>query len=138
VKCNWKHIVNTQLEGEKKTKKPIKLKKLKKKIIEKTEPYRLNRLKFWKNQPVRFSFDFISLKPKKPSQPGLNQFLSKKPNRTETGQFEPVSVQFRFFLIWFSYFFNKNWTEPKMIVPTHNQKESMTKLQTNNQYTLSL
>jgi hypothetical protein len=45
-----------------------------------------NWLKFWKNQPVRFGFGFISLKPKKPnlaepkqkkpSQTGLNRFLS--------------------------------------------------------------
>ena len=46
---------------------------------------RVNQLKFLKNQPVRFGFGFISLKPKKPnqtqtgkkpSQTGLNQFLS--------------------------------------------------------------
>jgi hypothetical protein len=29
---------------------------------------RLNHLKFWKNQPVRFGFGFISLKPKKPNR----------------------------------------------------------------------
>ena len=66
----------------------IEEKKLKKPNHEK------NRLKFWKNQPVRFDFGFISLKPnrtqteknrkktepkpkpKKPSQTGLNRFLS--------------------------------------------------------------
>jgi len=31
---------------------------------------------------------------KKQSQIGLNRFYPKKPNRTETGQFEPVSVFF--------------------------------------------
>jgi len=60
-------------------------------------------------------------KTKKPSQTGkteptgLNRFLSKKPNRTETGRFEPVSViffknKFRFG----NYFLIKtkpNWTE---------------------------
>jgi len=35
------------------------------------------------------------VKRKKPSQTG---FCSKKPNRTETGWFESVSVQFQFFL----------------------------------------
>jgi hypothetical protein len=29
---------------------------------------------------------------KKPSQTNLNRFCPKKPNRTETGQFEPISV----------------------------------------------
>jgi hypothetical protein len=69
----------------------IEEKKLKKPNHEK------NRLKFWKNQPVQFDFGFISLKPnrtelnpnkknrkktepkpkpKKPSQTGLNRFLS--------------------------------------------------------------
>jgi hypothetical protein len=45
-------------------------------------------------------------------------FVKKtEPNRTETGQFEPVS----FFLkkkIWFGYFFfYKNQIEPKIITP---------------------
>jgi hypothetical protein len=45
---------------------------------------------------------------RKPSQTGLNRFFSKKPNRNETGRFEPVLVRFRFFLkkkIRFGYFF---------------------------------
>jgi hypothetical protein len=69
-----------------------------------------NRLEFKKNRPVQLGF--ISLKPKKPnrtqteknpekkpsktkkpSQTGLNWFLSLK-NRTETSQFEPVLVFF--------------------------------------------
>jgi hypothetical protein len=98
-----------------------------------------NRLNFWKNRPIRFGFGFISLKPKKPnrtkpkqkkssqtgknwaktSQTGKNRvkpvwtgFCSKKPNRTETDRFEPVSV---FFLnsIWL-FLFDKNQTEPKI------------------------
>jgi len=44
-------------------------------------------------------------KPKKPSQTGKNRVKPEKPsqtvfvlqNRTETGQFEPVSVRFRIF-----------------------------------------
>jgi hypothetical protein len=32
---------------------------------------------------------------KKPSPTGLNRFVLKKPNRTETGWFEPVSVFFK-------------------------------------------
>jgi hypothetical protein len=51
---------------------------------------------------------------RKPSQTGLNRFLSKKPNRTETSRFEPVSVFLNFFfsLVTFLY---KNRTEQKMI-----------------------
>jgi len=79
-----------------------------KKITEKTKPYKKNRLKFWKNRPVRFSFGFISKKPnqnrkkpgknrakleKKPSQTGLTGFCLKKPNRTETIDLN----RFRFF-----------------------------------------
>jgi hypothetical protein len=63
-----------------------------------------------------FGFGFISLKLKKPNQiqteknkKKLSQtvFCPKNPNRTETDRFEPVSVQFRFFLkkIQFNYFF---------------------------------
>jgi hypothetical protein len=54
----------------KKIKKSIKSRKLKKKN-KKNRTVKKNRLKFWKNRPVWFSFGFISLK-------------SKKPNRTET------------------------------------------------------
>ena len=50
----------------------------------------------------------------KPSQTGLNRFLSLK-NRTETGRFEPVSVFFlNFGLV---IFFDKNRIEQKMITP---------------------
>ena len=66
---------------------------------------RLNRLKFLKNRPVRFGSGFISLKPNrnepKPEKnkknwvkPVWTGFCPKKPNRTETGRFEPVSVFF--------------------------------------------
>jgi hypothetical protein len=73
----------------------------------------LNRLEFFKNQPVWFGFDFISLKLKKPNRTqtrkkpsptgtGKNRVKQKKnrakPNQTRIGWFEPVSVRFRFFL----------------------------------------
>jgi len=48
--------------GEKKTEKTGK------KIIKKIKLWKKNWLKFEKNQPVRFGFDFISLKPKKPNR----------------------------------------------------------------------
>jgi hypothetical protein len=89
-----------------------------------------NRLKFWKNRPIRFDFGFISLKLKKlnrtqteknrkKTEPNrkkteLNRakpiwigFCPKKPNQTETGRFESVSVRFQFFfkkIFWFGYF----------------------------------
>ena len=88
----------------------IEEKKLKKPNHEK------NRLKFWKNQPVRFDFGFISLKPnrtelnpnkkKQKKNRAKTQTEKTKPNRfesvfvlknrTETSRFEPVSVRFRF------------------------------------------
>jgi hypothetical protein len=56
----------------KKTEKPIKSRKPKKKLTEKTEPKKIIKtIKILKNQPVQFSFGFIS----------------KKPNRTELVQF---------------------------------------------------
>ena len=65
-------------------------------------------------------------KPKKPSQTGLSRFLSKKPNRTETGRFEPVSVRFWFFFLKFGLiiFFYKNRTKLKIITFTRNQRKS--------------
>jgi hypothetical protein len=51
-----------------------------------------NRAKPEKTKPTR-------AKPKKLSQTGLNQFCPKKPNRTETSRFEPVSVQFQIFFL---------------------------------------
>jgi hypothetical protein len=47
--------------------KLIKLKKLKKKNW-KNRTMKKNRLEFWKNCPVQFGFNFISLKPKKPNR----------------------------------------------------------------------
>jgi len=52
----------------------------------KTEPNRKNRAKTGKNR----------------AKPVWTGFCPKKPNRTKTGRFDPVSI---FFLIWFSYFF---------------------------------
>jgi hypothetical protein len=40
-----------------------------------------NRLEFWKNQPVRFGFGFIGLKPKKPNQ--TEPRLKKTKKKTE-------------------------------------------------------
>jgi len=120
----------------KKTEKPIKLRKPKKnnRKNQTVKKKRLNRLKFWKNRPVRFGF--LSLEPEKPNRTGKKPekkpsqnrakpektepkpsqtepnrknrakpknrarpvwtgFFSKKPNRTETGRFEPVSVFFK-------------------------------------------
>jgi hypothetical protein len=55
----------------------------------------LNRLKFWKNQLVRFGFGFISQKTEK-TEPNLNKKKrGKKPSqteKTESNQFEPVFV----------------------------------------------
>ena len=58
----------------------------------KIEPNRKNRAKTEKTKPNRFE----------------PVFALKKPNRTETGRFDPVSVRFRFFFkkkIRFGYFF---------------------------------
>ena len=111
----------------KKTKKPIKPRKSEKKNNRKNRTVKKNRLKFWKNRPVRFGFDFLSLepekpnrtrtrtektgknraKPKKPSQTGLNRFCSKKPNRNRS-----VWTGFSFFFlnsVWLLFFIK---TEP--------------------------
>jgi len=66
------------LEVSKKIKKSIKPRKLEKnnQKNQTVKKNRLNRLKFWENQPVRFGFGFISLK-------------LKKPNRIQTGKTEP-------------------------------------------------
>jgi hypothetical protein len=82
----------------KKTKKPEKPGKNNRKNLT-VKKNQLNRLKFWKNRPVRFGFSFISLKsknrtepkPKKPSQIGKKPsqlvwtgFCPKKPNRNRS------------------------------------------------------
>ena len=92
------------IRGEKKTGKSIKRENWKKNNRKnRTEKKnRLNRLNFAKTEKTE-------PKPENPSQTGLNRFLPKKPNRTETGRFDPVSVRFRFFFqkkkIQFGYFF---------------------------------
>ena len=72
-----------------------------------------NRKKWKKTEPNR----------KKLSQTGKtesNRFYPK--NQTKTGQFEPVSVRFRFFLKKFGLitFLYKNQTELKIITPINN------------------
>ena len=99
------------------SKKTEKSRKSEKKITKKTNREK-NRLKFWKNRPVRFGF--ISLKPKKlnrtepkpkkirknPSQtkpkPSQTKPKSSQTKKTESNRFEPV-------------FLLKNRTESKPI-----------------------
>ena len=119
----WDHYKYDSLLGVgKKTEKPIKLKK----NNWKNRTVKKNQLKFWKNRPVWFQFykpetEKNRGKPKKPSQTekpnqaGLNLFCPKKSNRTETSRFEPVLVFFQKKKIDLVTFFDKNWTEPKMI-----------------------
>jgi hypothetical protein len=81
---------------------------------------RLNRLKFWKNRPVRFGFGFISMKPKKTNRtqtqkkqkkPSQTGFCPKKLNRNRS-----VWTGFGFKKNQFGYFFfYKNQTKPKII-----------------------
>ena len=81
------------LEVFKKTEKSIKLRKPEKKN-QKNRTVKKNRLKFWKNRPVRFSFYFISLKPKKKNR--IESKVEKQPSqteKTESSRFEPVFVQ---------------------------------------------
>ena len=131
------------LGASKKTGKPIKPRKPEKKT-EKTEP----KFFFFLKKPagsVRFRFRFYNQKTEK-TEPNRTEpkptknlkktepdpknraktdpnwfepvFALKKPNRTEIGRFDPVSVRFRFFFkknFQFDYFFYKNQTEPKII-----------------------
>ena len=105
---------------------------------------RLNRLNFWKNWPVRFSFGFINNKPKNQTEPNRNDKKPEKnrakPKKTEPNRFEPVftlknrtepkPVGLTWFRFFFSKkinfglvtFFDKNRTEPKMITPIFNVK----------------
>jgi len=69
----------------KKTGKPIKPRKLEKKT-EKTEPKK-NRLNFWKNRPVRFGFDFINKKPKKPN------WTEQKPEKPSQNRAKPKNTE---------------------------------------------
>jgi len=89
--------------------------------------FRFYKQKTEKTEPNRTETD---KKPeKKPSQTEKTEpnqfepvFALKKPNRTETGQFDPVSVRFRFFFKKKNFnlvtFFDKNRTKPKMITPS--------------------
>jgi hypothetical protein len=81
----------------KKTKKPIKLRKPEKNN-RKNRTVKKNRLKFLKNRPVRFGFSFITLKPKKPNRtepnlkknrakPEKNRAKLKKPSQTGLNRF---------------------------------------------------
>jgi hypothetical protein len=68
----------------------------------------LNRLEFWRNRPVRFSSDFISLKPKKPNRTEPKQKKTgkktkqnrKKPSKTELNQKNRAKS-------------SQNWAKPK-------------------------
>jgi len=103
-------------KGKKKRRKKIgmweKNRENQKKITKKTEPWKLkNRLKLWKNRPVRFRFyksKTEKTKPnrRKPSQTGIYQakplwtgFCPKKLNRTEP---KPVCLNRFYFFFNFS------------------------------------
>jgi len=125
----------------KKTEKPIKPRKLEKNNRKNwIEKKLIKPIKILKKQAgsVRFRFykqktEKTEPKPKKPeknwSKPSQNWakpvwtyfFPKNKPNLTETGRFNPISVRFWFFLkkIQFGYFFfDKKRTKPKMITPS--------------------
>jgi hypothetical protein len=135
--CHIMNIISLLWLGVfKKTKKPIKPRKSEKNN-RKNRTVKKNRLKFWKNRSVWFfkpGTEKTEPNPnptrknwkKKQSQnrakPVWTGFCSKKPNRTETSRFEPVSV---FFKIQFGYFFDKNRTEPKMNTPSYGRLEYM-------------
>ena len=89
---------------------------------EKTEPNR-NRQKTGKKPSQTGKTEPKPEKTEK-TEPNRSEpvFSLKKPNRTETGRFDPVSVRFRFFFQKKNFglvtLFDKNRTEPKMITPT--------------------
>jgi hypothetical protein len=109
-----------------KTEKPRKSEKnnWKNRIVKKNQ---LNRLKFWKNRPVRFykpktekTEPNPNRKKTKPNRknrvkPVWTGFCPKKLNQIKTDRFEPVLVFF--FLNRFGYFFSIK-TESKMIAPS--------------------
>jgi hypothetical protein len=76
----------------KKTKKPIKLRKSEKKNNQKNRTMKKKQLEFFKNQPVRFVFGFISLKLKKPNRTELN------PNKKNRVKPKPVGLNRFWFL----------------------------------------
>ena len=108
------------------------------------EKTRLNRLEFWKNQPVRFGF--ISLKPKKPnwtepkktekkpSQTGkkLSQTRKNRARPIWTGFFPKITEPNRNRSVWTDFgffykktgfdFFKKNRTKSKIIIHSKNNK----------------
>ena len=121
----------------KKTEKSIKPRKPEKKITEKTESWKkpirilkklIGSVRFYKLETEKTEPN-PNKKNRKKTEPNRkktkpNRFepviVLKKLNRTETGRFEPVS--FFFFLneisVWLL-FFDKNWTELKIITPNH-------------------
>ena len=94
-------LMTFKIEGGKKIKKLIKSRKLKINNW-KNQTVKKNRLKFWKNRPVRFAFGFRSLKLKKPirTEPKPKKIESNQKNRSKP--------------VWTS-FCPKNWTEPKPV-----------------------
>jgi len=50
---------------------------------------RLNRLNYWKNQPVWFGFGFISKKPKKPNRNRQKTGKKTEPKQSQTEKTEP-------------------------------------------------
>jgi hypothetical protein len=78
--------------------KPIKNRKKTEPNRAKSEKPSQNRAKPKKPSQTgknRAKTEKTELKPEKPSQTGLNRFCPKKPNRTETGRFDPISVFFQ-------------------------------------------
>jgi hypothetical protein len=102
--CYWLWIYDP-IRGEKKTKESRKPRKSEKKNNWKNQSVKknlLNRLKFWKNRPIRFCFGFISLKLKKSNWIKPSQTEKSKPNQKHRAK--PV---------WTSFFPkkpNQNWS----------------------------
>ena len=101
----------------KKLKKPNRTESKPEKNRAKTEPNQKNQAKNRKN---RAKIEKTKPNQKNRAKPVWTGFCPKKPNRTETGRFDPVSVQFWFFFLkkfGLVIFFYKNRTEQKMITP---------------------
>jgi len=102
-------------------KKPAGSVRFYKQKTKKTKPNRIKtRKKPSQNQKKPSQNRENRAKPENWAKPVWTGSCPKKPNRTETGQFDPVSVQFCFFkkkkLVWL-FFLYKNRTEQKMITP---------------------
>ena len=71
--------------------KKIKKSRKSKKNNRKNRTVKKNLLKFWKNQLIRFNFGFRSLKPKKPNRtkpnPNRSSQTGKKPSQTGLNRF---------------------------------------------------